>query len=205
MEAWVVRDFVAVLGSDNVLTEPTELRTYECDGLTGYHVVPALVVLPGSAAEVAATVEVCARHGIPFVPRGAGTGLSGGALPVADGVVICVQRLRRVLEVARWTGGPSSSPASPTVRSAGRRHRTAGTTRRIRPVNCRWTPATRCPAWPVCRRSAQPRGPAGRASQSSTSPESVPSARTSVQGMTKEPLALLFEGHPAQQQLGTLG
>ncbi|KMS75990.1 glycolate oxidase subunit GlcD [Streptomyces viridochromogenes] len=99
METHVIRDFVAVLGRDNVLTEPTELRTYECDGLTGYRVVPALVALPGSAAEVAATVKVCARHGIPFVARGAGTGLSGGALPVADGVVICLQRLRRVLEV----------------------------------------------------------------------------------------------------------
>ncbi|MFI6377103.1 FAD-linked oxidase C-terminal domain-containing protein [Streptomyces sp. NPDC050546] len=92
-------DFVAVLGEENVLTEPTELRTYECDGLTGYRVVPALVALPGSAAEVAAVIGVCARHGIPFVARGAGTGLSGGALPVADGVVVSVQRLRRVIEV----------------------------------------------------------------------------------------------------------
>ncbi|MEV3971259.1 FAD-linked oxidase C-terminal domain-containing protein [Streptomyces sp. NPDC050698] len=99
MEACVIRDFVAVLGGENVLTEPTELRTYECDGLTGYRVVPALVALPGSAAEVAAIVGVCARHGIPFVARGAGTGLSGGALPVADGVVISLQRLRRVLDV----------------------------------------------------------------------------------------------------------
>ncbi|MDW8803392.1 FAD-linked oxidase C-terminal domain-containing protein [Streptomyces scabiei] len=99
MDASVIREFVAVLGRENVLTEPTELRTYECDGLTGYRVVPALVALPRSAAEVAATVAVCARHGIPFVARGAGTGLSGGALPVADGVVISVQRLRRVIEV----------------------------------------------------------------------------------------------------------
>ncbi|MGQ4404720.1 FAD-linked oxidase C-terminal domain-containing protein [Streptomyces hayashii] len=99
MEACVIRDFVAVLGRENVLTEPTELRTYECDGLTGCRVVPALVALPGTAGEVAAAVEVCARHGIPFVARGAGTGLSGGALPVAEGAVISLQRLRRVLDV----------------------------------------------------------------------------------------------------------
>jgi glycolate oxidase len=92
-------DFVAVLGAENVLTDPTQLRTYECDGLTGYRVVPALVALPRTADEVAATVRVCARGGIPFVARGAGTGLSGGALPVADGIVISLQRLRRVLEV----------------------------------------------------------------------------------------------------------
>jgi glycolate oxidase len=92
-------EFVAVLGAENVLTDPTQLRTYECDGLTGYRVVPALVALPTSAEQVAATVAVCARAGIPFVARGAGTGLSGGALPVADGVVISLQRLRRVLAV----------------------------------------------------------------------------------------------------------
>ncbi len=92
-------EFVSALGAGNVLTDPTQLRTYECDGLTGYRVVPALVALPATAEQVAATVRVCARAGIPFVARGAGTGLSGGALPVADGVVISLQRLRRVLEV----------------------------------------------------------------------------------------------------------
>jgi glycolate oxidase len=74
-------------------------RTYECDGLTGYRVVPDMVLLPRTAEEVAASVRVCHEHGIPFVARGAGTGLSGGALPVADGVVISLGRLKRVLEV----------------------------------------------------------------------------------------------------------
>ena len=64
---------------------PEQLRTYECDGLTNRRVVPALVALPQSAAEVAAVVRTCHAHGIPFVARGAGTGLSGGALPVAEG------------------------------------------------------------------------------------------------------------------------
>jgi glycolate oxidase len=92
-------DFQRVLGAANVITDPARLRSYECDGLTGYRVVPGLVLLPHTAEQVTSAVRVCAAHGIPFVARGAGTGLSGGALPVADGVVISLQRLRRVLEV----------------------------------------------------------------------------------------------------------
>src|SRR6478736_8072346 len=82
-----------------VIREPEQLRTYECDGLTGHRVVPALVALPGSVAEVQAVVRLCNEERIPFVARGAGTGLSGGALPVADGIVISLARLDRVLEV----------------------------------------------------------------------------------------------------------
>jgi glycolate oxidase len=87
------------LGPDGVIADPVRLRTYECDALTGYRVSPALVVLPGDADAVAAAVRACAEHRVPFVARGAGTGLSGGALPVADGVVISLQRLRRIIEV----------------------------------------------------------------------------------------------------------
>src|ERR1700758_2027096 len=64
-----------ICGPADVLTDPLELRTYECDGLTSHRTVPALVVLPESAAEVAAVVRVCARAGVPFVARGSGTGL----------------------------------------------------------------------------------------------------------------------------------
>jgi glycolate oxidase len=99
ISATAQRDFERVLGARNVITDPARLRSYECDGLTGYRVVPGLVLLPETATQVAEAVTVCARHGIPFVARGAGTGLSGGAVPVADGVVISVQRLRRVIEV----------------------------------------------------------------------------------------------------------
>ena len=87
------------LAPDRVITDLTRLRTYECDGITGYRVVPALVALPESTEEVALVVAACARAGVPFVARGAGTGLSGGALPVADGVVISLARMRRVLEI----------------------------------------------------------------------------------------------------------
>ncbi|MFC5995223.1 FAD-linked oxidase C-terminal domain-containing protein [Pseudonocardia hispaniensis] len=91
--------FARAIGAENVIDDPVRCRAYECDGLTGYRVVPDLVLLPRDAAAVAAAVRVCAQHGVPFVARGAGTGLSGGALPVADGVVISLSRLRRILDV----------------------------------------------------------------------------------------------------------
>src|SRR3954447_5473042 len=95
----VRRAFEKALDPHDVLTDPVQCRAYECDGLTGYRVVPELVLLPRDAAQVAAAVQVCATHRVPFVARGAGTGLSGGALPVADGVVISLARLKRVLDV----------------------------------------------------------------------------------------------------------
>ena len=82
-----------------LVTEPEQLRTYECDALTGHRAVPELVAIPGSQDEVQAIVRLCHAHGVPFVARGAGTGLSGGALPVADGIVISLARLTRVLEI----------------------------------------------------------------------------------------------------------
>jgi glycolate oxidase len=93
------RAFESALNPQDVLSDPVQCRAYECDGLTGYRVVPGLVLLPRDAAQVSAAVRVCAERKIPFVARGAGTGLSGGALPVADGVVISLSRLKRVLEV----------------------------------------------------------------------------------------------------------
>ena len=81
------------------IREPEQLRTYECDGLTSHRVVPALVALPGSVEEVQAVVRICNEERVPFVARGAGTGLSGGALPVAEGIVISLARLTRILEI----------------------------------------------------------------------------------------------------------
>ncbi len=99
LAAQLVADLRAAVGEDQVITEPERLATYECDGLTGWRAQPACVVLPGSAEEVQAVVRLCARDAVPFVARGAGTGLSGGALPVADGIVISLARLNRILEV----------------------------------------------------------------------------------------------------------
>jgi len=96
MEPDLLERFAAIT---QTIREPEQLRTYECDGLTGHRVVPSLVALPGSAAEVQAVVRLCAEGRIPFVARGAGTGLSGGALPVAEGIVISLARLTRILEI----------------------------------------------------------------------------------------------------------
>ena len=89
----------AACGEGGTIEEPERLRTYECDGLTGHRAIPALVCLPPTAEAVQAVVRACHADGIPFVARGAGTGLSGGALPVVGGVVISVARMRRILEV----------------------------------------------------------------------------------------------------------
>ena len=89
----------AIVGPDWVLTDPAQLRTYECDGLTNHRTVPGAVILPGSTEQVAAVVRLCHEHDVPFVARGAGSGLSGGALPTAAGIVIGLSRLREVLEV----------------------------------------------------------------------------------------------------------
>jgi glycolate oxidase len=86
-------------GADNVITDPAELRTYECDGLTSHRSVPALVVLPETAEQVASVVRACAAAGVPFVARGSGTGLSGGALAPGDGVLVVTSRMRTIIEI----------------------------------------------------------------------------------------------------------
>ncbi|MBO3751299.1 FAD-binding protein [Streptosporangiaceae bacterium NEAU-GS5] len=88
-----------ILTPESVITDPVRLRTYECDGLTHYRVSPGLVVLPETAEQVAAVVRLCVEHGVPFVARGSGTGLSGGALPRSDGVLIVTSRMRRIVEL----------------------------------------------------------------------------------------------------------
>ena len=95
----LIAELRGIAGNDHVLADEHRRRTYESDGLLQYAVTPGVVVLPGDAAEVAAVVAACHRAGVPFVARGAGSGLSGGALPVEDGVLIALTRLRRILEV----------------------------------------------------------------------------------------------------------
>ena len=86
----------AALPAGAVIDEPEELRTYECDGLTGRRVVPSLVVPAGDdGAGAGCRPRLRTRTAIPFVARGAGTGLSGGALPVAEGIVISLTRMNR--------------------------------------------------------------------------------------------------------------
>ncbi|MEO3884021.1 FAD-linked oxidase C-terminal domain-containing protein [Nonomuraea sp. B5E05] len=87
------------LPHDSVITDPVRLRTYECDGLTYHRATPGVVVLPGTAEQVARVVRLCNDFGVPFVARGSGTGLSGGALPREDGVLIVTSKMRAILEV----------------------------------------------------------------------------------------------------------
>jgi glycolate oxidase len=88
-----------IVGARHVIADAAELSTYECDGLTGVRVRPGLVVLPASTEEVAEVMRAAGAAGVPIVARGAGTGLSGGALPVAGGIVLSLSRMRRILEV----------------------------------------------------------------------------------------------------------
>jgi glycolate oxidase len=87
------------LPADAIVDDHIRLRTYECDGLAHYRVTPALVVLPETTEQLAAVVRACAEHGVPFVARGSGTGLSGGALPRADGVLVVTSRMRSIREI----------------------------------------------------------------------------------------------------------
>ncbi len=87
------------MGATHVITDPDRLLAYESDGLTAYRVSPRAVVLPASTEEVSQVVTLLHREGVDIVPRGAGTGLSGGALPTEDGVVLGTARMNRVLDI----------------------------------------------------------------------------------------------------------
>ena len=88
-----------ICGREFVLTHQHELATYRSDGLLHYREVPVAAALPGTAEQVRQVVRACFEAGVPWVARGSGTGLSGGALPVAEGVLIVLSRLRRILSV----------------------------------------------------------------------------------------------------------
>jgi glycolate oxidase len=91
--------FRAIVGEGGLISSPEELHTYECDGLTNFRVMPLAVLLPVNTEQVQGIVRICHRERIPFVARGSGTGLSGGALPVENGIVISLARMNRILEV----------------------------------------------------------------------------------------------------------
>jgi glycolate oxidase len=99
MDISIISEIERIVGAEAVLREANELLPYESDGLARLRARPGLVVFPGNAAEVQGIVRCCHAHRIPFVARGHGTGLSGGALPAADGVLIVLTRLNRILAV----------------------------------------------------------------------------------------------------------
>ena len=89
----------AIYPPDRLLTQPAQVTPYESDALTAYRQRPAAVVIPETADEVIAAVRLCHRYGVPFVARGSGTSLSGGSLPIEDGLLIALNRLNRIVRL----------------------------------------------------------------------------------------------------------
>ena len=88
-----------ILAEDALLWEPEDTIPYECDGLAAYRQMPMAVALPSTEAQVIEILRICHRLGVPVVPRGAGTGLSGGAMPIADGLVLSLAKFKQILAV----------------------------------------------------------------------------------------------------------
>ena len=124
LSAEVLNELRAIVGAPGLLSAPEQVRTYECDALTNMRAVPLAVLLPTSAEQVQGILRVCHRERVPFVARGAGTGLSGGALPLENGVVIGLAKMNRILEVdfdnARVVVEPGVINLDVTGRVAGR-------------------------------------------------------------------------------------
>ena len=95
----IVARFRAILPDSGVISEPLRLKPYEADGLAAYRQTPLAVVLPETTEQVAAIMRVCQEIGVRVVPRGAGTSLSGGAMPLADAVVVGLMRMNRILDI----------------------------------------------------------------------------------------------------------
>ena len=89
----------AIVPGEGVITDSDELRAYDCDGLMAYKGLPLIVVLPETTAQVSRVLRYCNEHKVKIVPRGAGTGLSGGALPMSDAITLGVSKFNRILEI----------------------------------------------------------------------------------------------------------
>ncbi len=95
----IAADLARIVPGEGVILAEDERRVYESDALTAYHQSPLLVVLPSTTEEVSAVLRYCHEHGVKVVPRGAGTSLSGGALPLADGIILGLGKFKRILEI----------------------------------------------------------------------------------------------------------
>jgi len=103
-KASIVRDLQALLPDLQLLHDKEDLRPFECDGLSAYRITPMLVALPGTVDEVRTLLAYASEHRVPVVARGAGTGLSGGALPLEKGILLVMARFNRILEVDAEAG-----------------------------------------------------------------------------------------------------
>ena len=92
-------DLRSIVGAEALIADPDELLVYECDGYVVEKRVPDVVAFPTTTGQIVAIVQACVRHDVPFVPRGAGTSLAGGTLPVGGGVMICTTRMKQILEI----------------------------------------------------------------------------------------------------------
>jgi len=97
--AAIITDLARLVPGDNIITDEDELRAYECDGLSAYRQLPLIVVLPETTAQVVAILKYCQDEGVKIVPRGSGTSLSGGALPLADAITLGMGKFNRILEI----------------------------------------------------------------------------------------------------------
>ena len=97
--AEIVAALRRIVPGEGVIDKADELRAFECDGLTAYRQPPMVAVLPGTTAQVVEVLRYCAANGVKVVPRGAGTSLSGGALPLADGVLLGMGKFNRIREI----------------------------------------------------------------------------------------------------------
>lgn len=121
----LLADLARILPADALLSGPAAERAYDSDAYTVEHASPTVVALPASTEEVAAVVRYCHTHAVPLTPRGAGTGLSGGALPFMGGVVLSTKRLNRILDIREADrvmlaqAGVANKRLSDAVRGAG--------------------------------------------------------------------------------------
>ena len=99
MPLQLIRRFASIVGEASCISDPAQLVTYECDALPHLRARPGLVVLPGSREEVVQVVRLAYEAGLSIVPRGSGTGLSGGATPIEGCLLIGLSRMRRILEI----------------------------------------------------------------------------------------------------------
>lgn len=98
-KAALISDLAKLVGVEHVLHDPESLKPYECDGLSAYRKVPLAVVLPQTVEQVQALMHLCAERQVPVVARGAGTGLSGGALPFEQGILLSLAKFNRILAI----------------------------------------------------------------------------------------------------------
>ena len=95
----IIKAMQAIVAGEGVITDPDELRAYDHDGLMAYKALPLIVVLPESTAQVSAILKYCHENSVKIVPRGAGTGLSGGALPRADAITLGLGKFKKLLDI----------------------------------------------------------------------------------------------------------